>query len=232
MPAMQACKGVSILLQKPFTGRKLHSRAFSDKADRHQGPIAASIATQRLKSRSTRQGTQRLAPPRRPSAPKGSGTQLLKPPSVGTQVNKKLQSIATFGEKGMGFRPRKAGVPRAAPTLLSRVEQLRLLSKAEQAGLLSLAERNGLTLSFIERSGLLSKAESLGLLSAATDRNTPGALTALALILFVAGPAIVYFTPDMSTPLVAFQAISAAVLVAGGSAAWAGAALIGALQKE
>ncbi len=144
-------QGVSILLQKPFTGRKLHSRAFSDKADRHQGPIAASIATQRLKSRSTRQGTQRLAPPRRPSAPKGSGTQLLKPPSVGTQVNKKvirrlcvplqqafkpgikaaskvftdfhdmqLQSIATFGEKGMGFRPRKAGVPRAAPTLLSR----------------------------------------------------------------------------------------------------------------
>ena len=112
------------------------------------------------------------------------------------------------------------------------MEQLRLLSKAEQAGLLSLAERNGLTLSFIERSGLLSKAESLGLLSAATDRNTPGALTALALLLFIAGPAVVYFTPDTSTPLIAAQSIAAAVLLVGGSAAWGGSRLIGALQKE
>lgn len=63
-------------------------------------------------------------------------------------------------------------------------------------------------------------------------RNTPGALTALALALFVAGPALVYFVPDTSGGLVAAQAVGALLCVAGGSAAWGGASLIGALQKE
>lgn len=63
-------------------------------------------------------------------------------------------------------------------------------------------------------------------------RNTPGALTALALALFVAGPAVVYFTPDSFSALIATQAIAAAVFVGGGAAAWGGAALIGALQKD
>ncbi len=63
-------------------------------------------------------------------------------------------------------------------------------------------------------------------------RNTPGALTTLALLLFLAGPALVYFVPDSSSGLIAAQAIGALLCIAGGSAAWGGASLIGALQKE
>ncbi|CAL5219671.1 g1556 [Coccomyxa viridis] len=235
MLSMQTCKpgrSQDFLLQKAFSGRRLTSHTFSSRRPLQQAKILSAMTTQRLKAKPAKQGTQRIAPARKPTAPKKMGTQQLRQPSVGTQVNRKLQSIAAFGEKGTGFRPRKTGVPRAAPTLLSRVEQLRLLSKAEQAGLLSLAERNGLTLSFIERSGLLSKAESLGLLTAATDRNTPVALTALALLLFVAGPAIVFLTPDSSSALIVAQTVAAAVAVGGGTAAWGGAALIGALQKD
>ncbi|EIE20938.1 DUF1118-domain-containing protein [Coccomyxa subellipsoidea C-169] len=187
--------------------------------------VQAAVVTQRLKARPNT-GTQKIG-----GLKKKTGTQPIKAPGVGTQV-KKLTSIDMFGEKGKGFRPRQSAVPRAAPALLSRVEQLRLLSKAEQAGLLSLAEKNGLTLTFIERSGLLSKAEALGLLSAAADRNTPGALTTLALALFILGPALVYFVPDTSSGLIAAQVAGALLCVAGGSAAWGGASLIGALQKD
>lgn len=88
-----------------------------------------------------------------------------------------------------------------------------------------------MTLSAIEKSGLLSKAESLGLISAAADRNTPGALYALAATLLAAGPAVVYFTPDDSATLVALQALAALVCVGGGSAAWGGASLLSSLQK-
>lgn len=63
-------------------------------------------------------------------------------------------------------------------------------------------------------------------------RNTPGALTALGLALFAAGPALVYFVPDTSSGLIAAQVIGALVCVAGGSAAFGGANLIGALQKD
>ncbi|BDA42495.1 hypothetical protein COCOBI_03-3850 [Coccomyxa sp. Obi] len=225
---MQSLTGQGSIARKEFVGQTVQMRSTSAKSTRSALRVQAAVVTQRLKAppSSRKIGTQKIGAPK-----KKTGTQPIKAPSVGTQV-KKLQSIATFGEKGKGFRPRQIGAPRAAPALLARVEQLRLLSKAEQAGLLSLAEKNGLTLSFIERSGLLSKAESLGLLSAAADRNTPGALTTLALLLFLAGPALVYFVPDSSSGLIAAQAIGALLCVAGGSAAWGGASLIGALQKE
>lgn len=63
-------------------------------------------------------------------------------------------------------------------------------------------------------------------------RKTPGTLKALTAALFIAGPALVYFVPDTSTPLVAAQVIGALLCVAGGSAAWGGANLIGALQQD
>ena len=114
---------------------------------------------------------------------------------------------------------------------MSRVQDLRLLSKLEQAGLLSLLEKNGLTLTVIEKSGLLSTAEKLGLISAAADRNTPSALYTLATALLVAGPALVYVTPDDSGALIALQAIGALTCILGGSAAFGGASLLSALQR-
>lgn len=115
-----------------------------------------------------------------------------------------LQSIAAFGEKGTGFRPRKTGVPRAAPTLLSRfgsifhdqTMQLRsylpvllclmhaicILSRlierrVEQLRLLSKAEQAGL-LSLAERNGLtLSFIERSGLLSKAESLGLLSAAT-------------------------------------------------------
>ena len=63
-------------------------------------------------------------------------------------------------------------------------------------------------------------------------RNTPGTLKALTAALFAAGPALVYFVPDNSTPLVVAQVLGALLCVVGGSAAWGGATLIGALQKD
>jgi hypothetical protein len=59
----------------------------------------------------------------------------------------------------------------------------------------------------------------------------PGALNALALLLFAAGPAAVYLIPDDTAPLVAAQALIALTAVAGGSAAFGAAALLSTLQK-
>ena len=145
---MQTGLGHSPLLRKAFEGRRLPVRHSRSQKSPQQARILSAITTQRLKTKSARQGTQRLAPRSKPNAPKRTGTQQLRQPSVGTQVNRKvlhccclqevcpfltgqctnssllpalqLQSIAAFGEKGTGFRPRKMGTPRAAPTLLSR----------------------------------------------------------------------------------------------------------------
>ncbi len=62
-------------------------------------------------------------------------------------------------------------------------------------------------------------------------RNTPGALYTLAALLLAAGPAIVYFTPDDTSLLIALQAIAAFVCVSGGAAAYGGASLLSTLQK-
>ncbi|GAB4823554.1 hypothetical protein N2152v2_010600 [Parachlorella kessleri] len=153
-----------------------------------------------------------------------AGTQV-----IGTRPTKKIESIALFSPD-KAFRPKQYS-SKPPPKILARVEQLRLLSKLEQAGLLSAIEKSGLTLSAIEKSGLLSKAESLGLISAAADRNTPGALYTLAALLLAAGPAIVYFTPDDTSLLIALQAIAAFVCVSGGAAAYGGASLLSTLQK-
>ena len=62
-------------------------------------------------------------------------------------------------------------------------------------------------------------------------RQTPTLLTAVALTLFAAGPAAVYFIPDQSTPLVALQVAAALVAVLGGSAAFGGSVLLSTLQR-
>mmetsp|Transcript_33433 Transcript_33433/g.85428 ORF Transcript_33433/g.85428 Transcript_33433/m.85428 type:complete len:226 (-) Transcript_33433:80-757(-) len=158
----------------------------------------------------------------RKAAPKAAPKPAPKPPG-------KTIAIGVFS-KDKTFRQKK-GEEKSTPKLLTRVEELKLLSKLEQAGLLSLLEKNGLSLTKIQELGLLSTAEKFGLLSIATDTNVPGALTALALVLFAAGPAAVYFLPDDSASLVALQAVVAVLAVSGGSAALGGAALLGKLQK-
>ena len=139
-------------------------------------------------------------------------------------------SIALFNPNEKDFKQKRDAV-RESPKLLTRVQELRLLSKAEEAGLLSAAEKAGVSLSTIEKYGLLTKAEDLGILSAAVDRNTPGLLTFVALALFAAGPAVVYFVPEDTTALVALQAAVALVSILGGSAAFGAANLLGKLQK-
>jgi len=109
------------------------------------------------------------------------------------------------------------------------VEELRLLSKAEEAGLLSAAEKAGLSLSSIEKMGLLSKAEDFGILTLATDTNAPALLTTIAVVCYAAAPALVYFGPD---DLFVAEAIGAATLAIGGTAAFGGATLLGTLQKS
>lgn len=189
------------------------------------------------------QAVESIAGSKRPFLPArtvamATGTQTLRPKTArgtqkigGTTVGgtKKITSIEVF-TKEKTFRTKQT-LAKPSPKILSRVQDLRLLSKLEQAGLLSLLEKNGLTLSAIEKSGLLSTAEKLGLISAAADRNTPGALYTLATALLVAGPALVYVTPDDSGVLVALQAIGALACIVGGSAAFGGASLLSTLQK-
>ena len=92
---VQVGMGQGLLLQKSLAGRKLPSLPFAMKPASRQVEVMAAITTQRLKAKSVQKGTQRIAPPRKPNAPKKTGTQVLKPPSVGTQVNRKVTSTST-----------------------------------------------------------------------------------------------------------------------------------------
>eukprot|EP00850_Spirogloea_muscicola_P001478 SM000005S17275 [mRNA] locus=s5:1089193:1090692:- [translate_table: standard] len=163
-------------------------------------------------------------------AAEGVGTKAVK---VAKSAAKQLKvKILEVGDKTGQLKTFVDGEDARSIRLLNRVQELRLLSKAEKAGLLSLAESLGLTLGTIEKLGLLSKAESLGLLSAATDPKTPRNLTLLSLILLAAGPAVVYYVPEDSVPLIILQTLGAAVAVLGGSAAFGAASLIRALQRS
>ncbi|KAL2652262.1 hypothetical protein R1flu_020390 [Riccia fluitans] len=165
------------------------------------------------------------------SAPSNNGLPVRRSVAVRAQSGgTRRVKVLPVGDKSGTIRDKASGG--AAVKLLSRVEQLRLLSKAEKAGLLSLAENAGFSLSSIEKLGLLSKAEKLGALSAATDPNTPGALLTLALALLLAGPLVVYFVPEDSTPLVILQVLVALVSTVGGSAAFAASNFLAELQKS
>mmetsp|Transcript_29538 Transcript_29538/g.62746 ORF Transcript_29538/g.62746 Transcript_29538/m.62746 type:complete len:181 (+) Transcript_29538:184-726(+) len=139
-------------------------------------------------------------------------------------------SMPLFNPNEKDFKQKKDASANA-PKLLTRVQELRLLSKLEEAGLLSAAEKAGITLSTIENLELLTKAEDLGLVSAAVDRNTPGLVTFVSLLLFAAGPATVYLLPEDSATLVAVQALVAITCTLGGSALWGAAQFLGKLQK-
>lgn len=65
-----------------------------------------------------------------------------------------------------------------------------------------------------------------------TCRNTPKLLYRIAAAVYITGPLLVYFVPDSSTPLVAAQALVAVGCLAGGTAAFGAASLLGALQKD
>eukprot|EP00963_Diacronema_lutheri_P010459 scaffold1053_cov332-Pavlova_lutheri.AAC.13 len=129
--------------------------------------------------------------------------------------------------QGRPEAPCQVGAPPYCTSV--EVEELRLLSKAEEAGLLSAAEKAGLSLSSIEKMGLLSKAEDFGILTLATDTNAPALLTTIAVVCYAAAPALVYFGPD---DLFVAEAIGAATLAIGGTAAFGGATLLGTLQKS
>lgn len=179
-----------------------------------QRSIVAAVVTKKLKALPKK--TTSVRP----------GTVTLKPGTT------KKVGTAKVGTATKPAPPKPAPAPTTGgPRLLTRIQQLRLLSKVEQAGLLSLLEKNGLTLTAIEKSGALSTAESLGLLSAAADKNTPVLLNTLALLLFVAGPAVVYLTPDDSPLLIGVQVLVALTAILGGSAAFGGASLLSTLQK-
>ena len=170
----------------------------------------------------------------------GGGSSVRRPTRSARLVERKIS--ATKGSRGVSIafdNPLERGVAKQKkdattepPKLLTRVQELRLLSKLEEAGLLSAAEKAGVTLSTIEELGLLTKAEDLGLISAAVDRGTPGLLNAVALALFAAGPAAVYFLPEDTPTLVAVQAVVALVCVLGGSAAFGAATLLSKLQAR
>ena len=65
-----------------------------------------------------------------------------------------------------------------------------------------------------------------------TYRNTPKVLYRIAAAVYIAGPLLVYLVPDSSTPLVAAQALVAIGCLAGGTAAFGAASLLGALQND
>ncbi|GMH36506.1 hypothetical protein BSKO_04374 [Bryopsis sp. KO-2023] len=160
---------------------------------------------------------------------KKTGTMKVQPTSSKTK-SIELFSKLSLGKKKGTYRTKEVG--KAAPKLLSSIEQLKLLSKLEQAGLLSKIEKSGLTLSKIESLGLLSTAEKLGLLSAANDRSTPGAVFTLAFILLAAAPALVFLLPDSSPALVYGQYVAAGVAALGGAAAFGGATFLSKLQQK
>mmetsp|Transcript_8224 Transcript_8224/g.23625 ORF Transcript_8224/g.23625 Transcript_8224/m.23625 type:complete len:195 (+) Transcript_8224:140-724(+) len=156
-----------------------------------------------------------------------------------SNVTKKLKARPRAAPAKKPAAPKPKAVPAAKPAakktvggtkMLTKIEELKLLSKVEQAGLLGKLEDSGLTLTAIEKLGLLSTTEKFGVLSLASDRNAPGALNTLALALFAAGPAAVYFIPDDSTALVAAQGAIALVALIGGSAAFGGSKLLSELQ--
>ena len=147
-----------------------------------------------------------------------------------TRGSKAGQTMPLFNPNEKDFKKKKDD-NREAPKVLTRVQELRLLSKLEEAGLLSAAEKAGITLSTVEDLGLLTKAENLGLVSAAVNRNTPTLVSTVALLLFAAGPATVYFVPEDSTALIALQVAVALVCTLGGSAAFGAASLLSKLQK-
>mmetsp|Transcript_8225 Transcript_8225/g.23627 ORF Transcript_8225/g.23627 Transcript_8225/m.23627 type:complete len:196 (+) Transcript_8225:140-727(+) len=157
-----------------------------------------------------------------------------------SNVTKKLKARPRAAPAKKPAAPKPKAVPAAkkpaakktvgGTKMLTKIEELKLLSKVEQAGLLGKLEDSGLTLTAIEKLGLLSTTEKFGVLSLASDRNAPGALNTLALALFAAGPAAVYFIPDDSTALVAAQGAIALVALIGGSAAFGGSKLLSELQ--
>merc|ERR1712176_1715088 len=124
-----------------------------------------------------------------------------------TRGSKAGQTMPLFNPNEKDFKKKKDD-NREAPKVLTRVQELRLLSKLEEAGI---------TLSTVEDLGLLTKAENLGLVSAAVNRNTPTLVSTVALLLFAAGPATVYFVPEDSTALIALQVAVALVCTLGGS---------------
>lgn len=65
-----------------------------------------------------------------------------------------------------------------------------------------------------------------------TCRNTPKLLYRIAAAVYITGPLLLYLIPDSSTPLVAVQALVAVGCLAGGTAAFGAASLLGALQKD
>lgn len=149
-----------------------------------------------------------------------------------------LKSIALLAAIGTvsAFSPSLPcrGAPRAAVSgglrmqqapidILDKVEQLKVLTAVSRSGLLSRLEQEK-TLSKLEESGALSKLETLlpiaddigaiSILKKAVNVS-PGALKTAAFFLASAETGLILAVPDDSGALVAVQAITAFLVVAG-----------------
>ncbi|PKA57308.1 hypothetical protein AXF42_Ash002612 [Apostasia shenzhenica] len=116
--------------------------------------------------------------------------------------------------------------------VVKKLEERKVLSGVEKAGLLSKAEQLGFTLSSIEKLGFFSKAEKLGLLSLLERAagSSPSALASVSLPLLLAAVAAIVLIPDDSPPLVAAQALLAALLGVGAAGLFVGSVVLGGLQ--
>jgi hypothetical protein len=70
-----------------------------------------------------------------------------------------------------------------------------------------------------------------GILSVLANKQTPGNINALGLVLLLAAAGLVFAVPDDSTALVVSQAAGAVVLAGAGVAAFVGASILASFQK-
>lgn len=116
----------------------------------------------------------------------------------------------------------------AKPKVITKAADLRLIGKAvtaaEELGLLGIAD--GISLASIEKAGLLSTAEKV-----IYDRNSPGTISTLGLVLAAAGAGAVYAIPDETTTDVVLQVVVASACAVGFGVSLTASSLLRKLQN-
>ena len=116
----------------------------------------------------------------------------------------------------------------AKPKVITKAADLRLIGKAvtaaEELGLLGIAD--GISLASIEKAGLLSTAEKV-----IYDRNSPGTISTLGLVLAAAGAGAVYAIPDEPTTEVVLQVVVASACAVGFGVSLTASSLLRKLQN-
>lgn len=116
----------------------------------------------------------------------------------------------------------------AKPKVITKAADLRLIGKAvtaaEELGLLGIAD--GISLASIEKAGLLSTAEKV-----IYDRNSPGTISTLGLVLAAAGAGAVYAIPDETTTEIVLQVVVASACAVGFGVSLTASSLLRKLQN-